>query len=401
MGGDVDVGGSRTEALALAGALEVPPAPPEGPGESEGEERAHIHGFHTYPARMHPSTASRLVRAFSLPRAAVLDPFCGSGTVLVEALVAGRSAIGTDLNPVAVRLSATKTRPRAPGELEALVRSARVVSDFARERRQARAGASRRLPKEDVAAFDAHVLLELDSLRAGIEEKAPGLLRADLFMVLSAILVKLSRKRGDTSEALGTRRLAAGYPSKLFVRKAEELARRLAELEALVPRPRPSVRVGQDDAARLSTVAAETIDLTLTSPPYAGTYDYLAHHALRLRWLSLDASVLAEGEMGARRNYASLGPAEAHAAWTRELRGVLASAERVLKRGGWLVLMIGDSAVGTAALRANDLVLSSAEGTKMECVARASQERPHFHGPTIAAFKSAPRREHALLLRKR
>jgi DNA methylase len=239
VGGATDIGGSRAEGLALAAALEVQPAQAPGSEPAEGEDRAHVHGFHTYPARMHPLTASRLVEAFSPARATLLDPFCGSGTVLVEAMIAGRSAIGTDLNPIAVRLAATKTRARAPGELEALVAAARMVSDYAKDRRLARAGATRRLPREDVVAFDPHVLLELDGLRAGIEEKAPGLLRADLFIVLSAILVKLSRKRGDTSEALGARRIAAGYPSKLFVRKAEELARRLAELEALLPKPRP------------------------------------------------------------------------------------------------------------------------------------------------------------------
>jgi hypothetical protein len=34
-------------------------------------------------------------------------------------------------------------------------------------------------------------------------------------------------------------------------------------------------------------------------------------------------------------------------------------------------------------------------------VARASQERPHFHGPTMAAFSDRPRAEHAILLRRK
>jgi SAM-dependent methyltransferase len=401
VGGSVDTGGSRAEGLALARALEVQPAQAPSDEPSEGEDRAHVHGFHTYPARMHPLTASRLVEAFSKKGGTVLDPFCGSGTVLVEAMVAGRAVVGTDLNPIAVRLSLTKTRPRTPSDLAALVAAARLVAAFAKDRRLARAGATRRLPKEDVEAFDPHVLLELDSLRAGIDEKAPGLLKADLFMVLSAILVKLSRKRGDTSEQLGARRIAAGYPSKLFVRKAEELARRVADLEALLPKPRPTVRVALDDAIRLSTVADGSIDLALTSPPYAGTYDYLAHHALRLRWLGLDTSALQHGELGARRTYASLGPREAGEAWAGELKATLSSIERVLRPGGLLVLLIGDSAVGTLALRAHEIVEASARGTRMECVARASQERPHFHGPTSPVFRSSPRREHALLLRRR
>ena len=56
-------------------------------------------------ARMHPQTAGRLVRAATERGALVLDPLCGSGTVLVEAMIAGRRGAGTDLNPLAERLA--------------------------------------------------------------------------------------------------------------------------------------------------------------------------------------------------------------------------------------------------------------------------------------------------------
>jgi SAM-dependent methyltransferase len=398
VGGPAELGGDRALALLLAHALDVAPAPES--EEGEGEDRAHVHGFHTYPARMHPLTASRLIEAFSREGSVVLDPFCGSGTVLVEAMALGRAAVGTDINPLAVKLATTKTRARSPGEREALVDAARSAAELADTRRQARAGATRRYPPEDVAMFDPHVLLELDGLRAGLSQAAEPL-RGDLMVVLSSILVKLSRKRADTSEEKGPRRLAAGYPSRLFVRKTTELASRLATFESLLPSPRPRVRVTLDDAARLESTRDQSVDLVVTSPPYAGTYDYLTHHLPRMRWLGLDARGLERGEMGARRRYAGLSGKEARRAWGRELEGLLASLERVLRRGASLVLLLGDSAVGDNALRADDMVADAAEGTRLERVARASQLRPHFHGPSASAFQGAPRREHALLLRRR
>ena len=39
----------------------------------------------------------------------MLDPFCGAGTVLLEALLSGKSAIGADANPIA-RLIKAKTQ---------------------------------------------------------------------------------------------------------------------------------------------------------------------------------------------------------------------------------------------------------------------------------------------------
>lgn len=403
VGGKVDVGGDRALGLLLAHALDVPAAP-ESPAAGipqEGEDRVHVHGFHAYPARMHPVTARRLTEALSAPAATVLDPFCGSGTVLVEAMLTGRSAVGTDLSPLAVMLAGAKTRPRAPRELEELSSAARRVATLADERRKARAGATRRWSQEDVALFEPHVLLELDSLRSGIMAATSPSPRNDLALVLSAILVKLSRQRGDTSTRTETRRLGAGYPAKLFVRKTEELVARIQALDALLPSPRPAVRVAIDDATRLSTVPERSIDLAVTSPPYAGTYDYLAHQSLRMRWLNLDSRPLERGEMGARRRYGALDAAAARDIWGDELRAMLGAVERVLRRGASLVLLIADSAVAGLPLRADEMVSHASRGTALECTARASQSRPHFHWPSANAFRDGPRAEHALLLRRR
>lgn len=376
--------------------------------ESDAPDRAHVHGFHAYPARAHPVTARRLVESFCPEDGAVLDPFCGSGTVLVEAMLAGREAIGTDLNPLAVMLARAKTYPRSPEKTAALVEAAKGAAEVATARRKARTGAVKRLPQADVSLFAPHVLLELDGIRAGIA-KAPPEMRPELMLVLSSILVKMSEKRGDTSDEAIDKRIGAGYPTKLFLRKTEELARRLDEFAALLPKPPPRARVFLDDATKLAKVKDRSIDAVITSPPYAATYDYLQHHEMRMRWLGLDESPLAKGELGARRAYEKLGPAEAHRKWEGELSALFRALGRVTKPGGSVVLLIADSATARGprgeppvALRADEVVAEVAErGKTFVPVARASQARPHFHGATAAAFSDRPRLEHALLLRRR
>ncbi|MGH7272735.1 MAG: DNA methyltransferase [Polyangiaceae bacterium] len=415
IGGATFTSGDPATAAKLAEALDVRPAPavpsrappsPELASPAEGSDdadRAHVHGFHTYPARMHPRTAARLVTAVSAPGTTVLDPFCGSGTVLVEAMVAGRRAIGIDLNPLAVRLARLKTTPFEARDREVLVVSAREIAAFADARRVRRAGSTRRYPPEDVAIFDPHVLLELDSLRSAISDRAltqPGLHLA-LELLLSAILVKVSRQSSDTSEGSAPRRLAAGFTARLFARKAEELAGRLAELAALMDPNVPPARIELDDACRLKTVAASTIDAIVTSPPYVATYDYLAHHALRMRWLALDARAFSISEMGSRRRYGRLDPKAAREAWAHELGTALRAMSRACRRGGRIALVLADSAVEGVALRADAAVASASDAAGLVVIARASQERPHFHGPTALAFRDRPRAEHAIVLEKR
>lgn len=395
VGGPIRTQGDADDAAKLAQALDVAHAT-----EDEEVGRDHVHGFHTYPARLHPDTAARLVAAFVPVGGTVLDPFCGSGTVLVEALLLGRRPTGVDLNPLAARLAQAKTRPRSPEELERLVAAARDCAASADERRKAKAGATRRFPSEDVQLFEPHVLLELDSLRAKVEATDEPA-RADLWLVLSSILIKLSRKRGDTSTKVLSRRTAAGFPSKLFVQRAEEWARRLAEMTSRLPTPWPEPPVViPGDATGPRTKVPASVDAIVTSPPYAGTYDYVGHHELRLRWLGLDSRPLRRGEIGARATYQNLAPAAARATWERELRAFLAMAARVVPAGGPVVLVLGDSAVGKVALRADEIVAEVGRAIGFRPAACASQDRPHFHGPTAAAFRSRARAEHAILLRR-
>ncbi len=79
----------------------------------------YTHGIHQYPARMHPEIAKRIIQKYaSDSKSVILDPFMGSGGVLVEALLHGNNSIGIDLNPFAVLLSKVKTTPINPEKLE-------------------------------------------------------------------------------------------------------------------------------------------------------------------------------------------------------------------------------------------------------------------------------------------
>lgn len=390
IGGEVHLRGDESDARRLERALLV--------RSDERETRAHVHGFHAYTARMHPVTARRLIDSFSGPRGTVLDPFCGSGTVLVEARLSGRRAIGTDANPIAVALATLKTRSWSGPELTRLVDEAHRIADQADERRKAKSGATRNYGEADRNLFDAHVLFELDGLRAGIEPMARSEVRDALWLALSSILVKVSRQPDESHDGRTAKRLAGGFTLRMYRRRVEELAGQLDEFSRLVHRGAPRSHALVRDARALDGVADASVDLVVTSPPYPGVYDYVAHHAARLRWLGMDARRFDDAEIGSRRQLHRLGP-RAIRRWKDDFGAVLAELGRVLAPEAAAIMLIADSAIGSTPIFADEVGESVASEAGLRLAAVASQERPHFHATTQAAFRKRPRCEHALLFR--
>lgn len=69
------------------------------------------HGYYTYPAKFIPQLASRLINEYSSEGDIIIDPFMGSGTTVVEAIVNNRIGIGTDINDIAYLIAKVKTTP--------------------------------------------------------------------------------------------------------------------------------------------------------------------------------------------------------------------------------------------------------------------------------------------------
>lgn len=363
---------------------------------SEEAVLADLHGFHSYPARMHPDTAKVLIESMSRRGETVLDPFCGSGTVLVAAQRLERVAFGSDLNPIAVELASLKTARLGAKFAESIEQTAARVAEHAKDRQKQKLGPTVPYGPEDRELFATYVLLELDGLRDGIEALGDPPMERALFLVLSAILTKLSLKAGDASSRTTTKRIARGYAIRFFAHKAHDLAQRLVEAKQQTPRGARPARVELTDARRLGFVADRSVGLIVTSPPYPGVYDYFNHHALRLRWLRFDGRGLAKYEIGprrsARRGAASIGE------WERDFTRVLEEMRRVLRPGGKAVLLVADSSLAGKALEVDRWLPRLAERAELRVVARAAQRRPHFHRGSAEAFGDKPRREHLVVL---
>ncbi|HXI57559.1 MAG TPA: DNA methyltransferase, partial [Polyangia bacterium] len=157
LGGPIELGGAGVEARLLGKLLNVDP----------GLARALTHGFHSYAGRMHPSIARGAIDAFSAVGDSVVDPFCGSGTVLVEAMGLGRRAVGVDASPLGVAIARARTTTLGEqGRQRLLEEAARIAEQSGDNARKRRRPESPPWAKKEFERFHPHVALELLGLRA-------------------------------------------------------------------------------------------------------------------------------------------------------------------------------------------------------------------------------------------
>ena len=326
----------------------------------QGSVKRATHSFHTYPAGMHPDCARMIIDACP---GSVHDPFCGGGTVLVEAVLAGRQVSGSDLSPIALLVSNART---AGPELATPLRSAA---------RKIAAQAQLRIDvdvHEDLNNwYEPHVAQELGRIRDEIPKYAQEvqpLLRA----VFSSIIVKSSYRKSDTTNHREPHHRPVGTTAVLFHKKARELGRMLENM----PSSQPHIFEGN----ACTQTPPEPVDLILTSPPYPGVYDYLPLQQLRYLWLGIENAKVAQ-EIGSRRSFRAQGRQEALKEWQERTDEWIKTQTSNLTPQGKFAIIVGDGLVGGKLVDTLFPTVESLKRCGMKVVARASADRPdHARG---------------------
>lgn len=366
--------GDEELAVVLASALSA----------QELVERA-THGFHTYPAGLHPDAARDLVAAF--PGESILDPFCGGGCVLVEGRIAGRRTYGRDLSATALRVSRARTSTPTDEQLTGVRSTARKLAERARTQPTP---PHPRIQHAVSEWYAPHAASELQALLDGIGEVEDPLVRKLLIAIFSSILIKVSWRRSDTSAQRQKHRRPPGTTAILFHKKARELARRQLALRELVPEGTPPTHLALQDARSVSV--DEPVDLVLTSPPYPAVYDYLPLQHLRRVWLGSPDDEDDRQEIGPRRAWRQQGR-QARRQWVKDTAAWQKASARALAPGGHLVIVVGDGLTPAGPVDTVAASRDAALAAGLTPVARASLLRPDH-------ARDSARWEHVFAFRK-
>ena len=253
------------------------------------------HGLHPFKGKFYPQLAKSLLNISSAPVGARLfDPYCGSGTTLLEGMLNGFAAYGCDFNPLAAKITHAKTAIlTVPRDIVDL--SIRAILDRLSYRRGALPDTLEQFAmgthEELLNWFPEPVLNKLNWLLAQVRLLGNQTL-VDFFEVIISSLIREVSDQDPTDLRIRRRKepLQDAPVLEMFRERLEQQHRRLQKYWSVAGRQPSrliSPTVTQGDSRQIETMQTlgldpDSVDCVVTSPPYATALPYIDTDRLSL-----------------------------------------------------------------------------------------------------------------------
>lgn len=332
----------------------------------ESNTRMYSHGIHRYSGKFIPQIAKRAMEIISREGELILDPYCGSGTTLLEGLIAKRRVVGIDLNPIAVLISKSKISPIGQdvldNELLALsssIQQYETLSNFGLMENSdvdTTFLTDNRLEEPMFTKwFQPQVLQDL----LYIEQEIGKISDDDVKQLALVSLSEILRRHSNAH---------SGYPNVMFDKKAPQKKRPGKNFITQFSKSIEGVSTLRDinvDWSMSDVIHGDAtmmplddccVDAIVTHPPYIGSVPYAEYGLLSLTWLGHDYKKLDSELTGGKRQRKDVVDR-----FRDGYGNMIRECYRVLKSGRYMFLMVGNPTVKGEVIDLTEMTIELAK----------------------------------------
>lgn len=312
-----------------------------------------VHGIYPYRGKISSVDASKIVA--QMPEGiSLLDPFCGSGTIVYEAAKFGLDASGIDASPLAVLVSNGKLQ--IPADFE------EVESELSEHIKRAKASKLVPLKRESARHFHQFTWNQISQLARRYEKMSPYLKAC--FVGAISLSARGCNWYKWTSSSVG---------KNFDVKKKIDFNEKFQEKVRKHFFPIDSVgKVFLGDARKPEqTLRNTSVDAVFTSPPYFDCLDYTSYYA------RIVFDVLGWDREGVRTSLI-----QTYKSYESDMKDVFDGLSRVIKPGGVIIFVVGDKKIHGEVVNGGEFFRSIAPWRHVRTVERS------YSGTSSSVFDS-------------
>lgn len=274
----------------------------------------HTHFIHSYPAKLLQQIPYFFLNntIFSKENDIVIDPFCGTGTVLLEASIANRNAIGIDINPLAALIAKTKTSKVDVFKLKNELENIQTLFKIYRSSKK-----QYHIPKISNIDhwYSKNNIRKLSKVKDIISQIDDTNIKEFYLVIFSicckkfsysdpriSVPVKINKDKFPEGHSLreaaikNLKFIDKNEIFEFFIEQAKKNIARLTEYQNISVINSNEVTVYNSDIKHLTKkyIKRNTVQLILTSPPYVSAQKYIRASSLSLQWLELNSATISE-----------------------------------------------------------------------------------------------------------
>lgn len=369
----------------------------------------YTHNLFPYPAKFPSKPITDFILEYSKKDDYILDPFCGSGTVLVESLLNGRNAVGIDLNPVSALISNAKSRIYTEKDL---TQAEAVANELEKFQIKPTKWFSNNLKDWEIQCYDnidhwfeANMKLELSFIKHRLLLNTNYNKNVDLLLWMAFLhsIIPISKQETDTRYASITKKEHVdGYAIRKF---RSILLNYITILRDYISDNKISshkIKVYEGDSTLiLDKISASKFKLAITSPPYINTFDYYLYHKHRIYWMDKAPQEVRKNEIGCHHRIDTMTFENALNEYNENIKLILEKTRKALVRGGRFVWLIGDGIVKGELIKANSILEDLASKTGFSVESMMSRSLREVSRGFLKGKNLDLKKHHVIVLKKR